>query len=39
MAKALNTKNLPESVLKSINDITSHYDRYIEVMDLDLATN
>ena len=32
-------KNLPYSVEKSLNDIKNHYDRYLEVMDLDVATN
>ena len=32
-------KNLPPSVRKSILDIQKHYDRYMEIQDLDGATN
>ena len=38
LKKALN-HNIPESVAKAIKDINNHYDRYLDVMDLDLATN
>ena len=32
-------KHLPNSVRQSIEDISHHYEKYIDVMDLDLAVN
>ena len=32
-------KHLPHSVRQSIEDISSHYEKYIDVMDLDIAVN
>ena len=31
------TKDLPESVAASIKEINLHYEKFLEVMDLDMA--
>ena len=37
LKKVMLTKDLPESVAASIREISAHYDKFLEVMDLDMA--
>ena len=37
LKKVMLTKDLPESVAASIREINLHYDKFLEVMDLDMA--